>query len=69
VAHAPVQVEEVALSPAWVYSVIPVGPVRTMPKVGELGVDGDAGGAGGTASNWGRLAPGTGRGVGRRRKE
>src|SRR5690349_18472701 len=36
VAQAPVQVDDVALSPACVYRVIPFGPVRTMPKFGEL---------------------------------
>ena len=36
VAQPPVQVDEVAVSPAWVYSVIPFGPVRTVPKLGEL---------------------------------
>jgi hypothetical protein len=37
-AHPPVQVEEVALSPAWVYTVIPLGPIRTVPKLGESAV-------------------------------
>src|SRR5689334_13228615 len=38
VAHEPVQVDVVALSPAWVYRVIPFGPVRTTPKFGVLAV-------------------------------
>jgi hypothetical protein len=33
-----VHVDEVALSPAWVYSVIPFGPVRTVPNLAELAV-------------------------------
>jgi hypothetical protein len=31
-----VQLDVVAVSPAWVYSVIPLGPVRTVPKLGVL---------------------------------
>jgi hypothetical protein len=33
-----VHVEAVALSPVWVYRVIPFGPVRKEPRLGEVAV-------------------------------